>query len=690
MSKTDEGSAVTSADQEGKRAMPWRRCLSWDRGPFHFRPLLIIAACALWLVAGLDGSASALGVVQNMDLDKVLRFIAVVCVACSFNLSLRVVRELHIVLTVLVCLPLSLIGAFFFVALMFAGGFSLIFASALQIMDPGFLPFTLDTVSAVLSPVALLGVFAAGAATVWMLAYYFVFVPYSMRSDHLRKRYDTTLILLLNAGVFGAHHFYVKNYLRGAVYLGTLGLFGVGVVYDLIRFASGKLRDAEGRPVMAPELRSSPRVPTAASREGAQDGEVKERTTHTKGTSPESARSALIVVSIFFCLIGVLHFLDIGWSFWLALPVGIVAGLVAVAALVVFSLTLTSERRRTLRSLPGSLRLMFVLWYRKFEGRDLAAARKASGCEGSVTRKDAVMLWTDCEDLKLEPCLATMERTSEIMQSRLDGKLLADGSLRLFVFLHIDAMWRYAPTGKRFGLPEDYVGFYTRPFQPRIVVLSGLADLFPLDFHNYLAHEYVHYLHLRAGWTSLPLWIVEGLATWIASEVRPPPPSLILGRRRLWTYLESSRSLLAGGELAQIGPLFGDRRLADQSVRSRYLREMALYAQSQCLFDWLYTQRRERLIEATLNPAGALVAAPGQFQEHFEISPDEAMANAMEARRVALEEPVIEDHQAKALRERSAHKLYQVLSDPAATAASQRMALRLLPSIAFDLDVKPL
>jgi len=300
MSETHEGPPPIAGDRRGKRDMLWGRCFCWDKGAFHFRPLLILAAAALWWIAGFDWAAGALDVVHNMDLNKVLRFIAVVCAFCSFNWSLRIVREIHIVLTVLVCLPLSLIGAFFFAALIFAGVFSLIFAGVLQMMEPGFLPFSLDTVGAVLSPIALLGLFAAGSATSWLLAYYFVFVPYSLRSDHL------------------------------------------------------------------------------------------------------------------------------------------------------------------LRSLPGSLQLMFVLWYRKSEGRDLAAARKASGSVGTLTRLDTAVLWTDCEDLELETCLATMERTSETLRRRLERKLVADGALRLLPTL-------------AFGLDAELLRAFHRSSRGELKEVAALA-----------------------------------------------------------------------------------------------------------------------------------------------------------------------------------------------------------------------
>lgn len=185
-------------------------------------------------------------------------------------------------------------------------------------------------------------------------------------------------------------------------------------------------------------------------------------------------------------------------------------------------------------------------------------ARKASSQEGFLTRGDGVVLWTDDQGLQLENCLNIIERTSKAMYRRFGHKFVAKEELRLFVFSGVEGIRGYEPKGGLFGSSRDYVGFYTWAFQPRIVCLRGLADLFPLDFSNYLAHEYAHRLHLQQGRSSFPLWLVEGVATWIAAEVAPPRPSLLLGRRRIWSYLNASGSLIEGEELAAISSLDSD------------------------------------------------------------------------------------------------------------------------------------
>jgi TM2 domain-containing membrane protein YozV len=46
--------------------------------------------------------------------------------------------------------------------------------------------------------------------------------------------YNLTWILLTFLGVFGAHRFYMGKIVTGLLYLVTLGLFGLGVLYDFL------------------------------------------------------------------------------------------------------------------------------------------------------------------------------------------------------------------------------------------------------------------------------------------------------------------------------------------------------------------------------------------------------------------------------------------------------------------------
>lgn len=46
--------------------------------------------------------------------------------------------------------------------------------------------------------------------------------------------YNLTWLLLTFLGVFGVHRFYMGKIFSGLIYLCTLGLFGVGILYDFL------------------------------------------------------------------------------------------------------------------------------------------------------------------------------------------------------------------------------------------------------------------------------------------------------------------------------------------------------------------------------------------------------------------------------------------------------------------------
>ncbi len=54
------------------------------------------------------------------------------------------------------------------------------------------------------------------------------------------------LLLCFFLGIWGVHYFYVGKKGMGVVYIFTFGLFGIGILVDMIRIACGTFRDSYG------------------------------------------------------------------------------------------------------------------------------------------------------------------------------------------------------------------------------------------------------------------------------------------------------------------------------------------------------------------------------------------------------------------------------------------------------------
>ncbi len=59
-----------------------------------------------------------------------------------------------------------------------------------------------------------------------------------------------TLLLALFVGIFGVHRFYAGRVASGILYLCTEGLFGIGVLVDIILIATGSFYDGHGLPIL--------------------------------------------------------------------------------------------------------------------------------------------------------------------------------------------------------------------------------------------------------------------------------------------------------------------------------------------------------------------------------------------------------------------------------------------------------
>lgn len=64
------------------------------------------------------------------------------------------------------------------------------------------------------------------------------------------KSRTTALIFCILLGFFGLHRFYVGKSRSGILYFFTLGMFGLGIIIDLLLLITGQFRDKEGKLVL--------------------------------------------------------------------------------------------------------------------------------------------------------------------------------------------------------------------------------------------------------------------------------------------------------------------------------------------------------------------------------------------------------------------------------------------------------
>lgn len=63
------------------------------------------------------------------------------------------------------------------------------------------------------------------------------------------KNWLVALLLCLFLGGIGAHRFYAGKVGSGILYILTVGVFGIGVLVDLIKILTGKFTDKDGNPI---------------------------------------------------------------------------------------------------------------------------------------------------------------------------------------------------------------------------------------------------------------------------------------------------------------------------------------------------------------------------------------------------------------------------------------------------------
>lgn len=61
------------------------------------------------------------------------------------------------------------------------------------------------------------------------------------------KNKSVALLLCIFLGYCGAHYFYAGRFAMGLLYLCTIGMFGIGWLYDIYKICSGRLVDGNGQ-----------------------------------------------------------------------------------------------------------------------------------------------------------------------------------------------------------------------------------------------------------------------------------------------------------------------------------------------------------------------------------------------------------------------------------------------------------
>ena len=170
-----------------------------------------------------------------------LRYVAFFSLLVGFRGNYPALVSLHKVVTVLTALVPTLI---------FVLGTQLILLMVIIGGIVSFLAGTIETemLRSIFEAFAFWVIYADATAAIWLLVNRVVFKQYRYPYDtDAQNKFAVVAGLLFFFGFFGVHRFYVGKTKSGILYMGTMGLLGVGILWDALLLLLRRFTDAGGK-----------------------------------------------------------------------------------------------------------------------------------------------------------------------------------------------------------------------------------------------------------------------------------------------------------------------------------------------------------------------------------------------------------------------------------------------------------
>lgn len=350
----------------------------------------------------------------------------------------------------------------------------------------------------------------------------------------------------------------------------------------------------------------------------------------------------------------------------LCYALGVVAGLGVLVGLA----CLSGNGRRALAALGRSL-------WRIPSSTDFAAARRAGGAEGRLTRFGPMTLWSNASDGAAESLRETAEDTLARFPEITGLPAGFVRPLRVILFEREAAMVRYCR-----GTPNDgnrVLGAYSGIGRKRAVLSYEAAERPPSTFAGVVAHEVTHHLvHTHLKRMPRP-WLSEGLAELLPrdSGARQTAPG---GGQRHWLAAHARGSLPDPHVLFRLS--YGE--LGKQIQAWRHLPNArfcaAVYQESALLLWHLHEQHGEALKRFLARCVGER-EPERHFADCFAVEPEAALERLRQRLLAATLPPY--EVPPEPLRQRMEAEIVPVVRDREGEADDRRLAIRAIGTAGY-------